>query len=328
MADQSTPARAGLRVLAPHLPLPLAILAVFVLFGVLEPAMVSGANVGNILKQTSLFFFVASAQLVVLITRGFDLSVGACISLVSVAASMVMTAVAPSFGPGLAVLVGILTGIAIGAAIGAVNGALVALGRINPFVATLATMSIFGGVATTISGGFPIFDLPRAFAHVFNEASWLGLPAPVTIALVTAILLHLMLSRTVHGRVLYILGDSAPAAHLAGRRVTGHVFLAYVTSGVLASVAGLLMTAQIGSGEPNLGTSLVLSSIAAAVVGGASLRGGAGSVLAPVFGSLLVVSLSVGMNLHQINGSLQPVVIGAILIAGAALDAFRIRGRS
>jgi ribose transport system permease protein len=309
------------------LALPLAIVAVFAGFGLANPAMLSEANVVNILKQGALFYFLAAAQLVVLITRGFDLSVGANVSLVSVLASMVMTGVAPVAGPGAAVAAGIAIGIGIGLLIGGINGVLVAWGRINPFVVTLGTMSIVGGLATTVSGGFPIFDLPRGFTWAFNEAWWLILPAPVMIAAIVAVGLHLILSRTVPGRVLYLLGDSPAAAHVAGRRVALHLCLAYVASGVLAAVGGLLMTAQIGSGEPNLGTNLVLGSIAAAVVGGASLRGGAGTALAPVLGALLIVGLSVGMNLLEINGQLQPVVIGAVLIAGTALDHLRTGGR-
>lgn len=320
MTEVSPPPR---RIKLMPLALPLAIAAVFLGFGVADPAMLSEANIVNILKQSSLFFFLAAAQLVVLISRGFDLSVGANVSLVSVLASMVMTSATTKFGPGVGIAAGIGAGLAIGTVIGTVNGVMVAWGRINPFVVTLATMSIVGGLATTVSGGFPIFDLPRGFTWAFNEARWLILPAPVTIALIVALGLYLVLSRSTAGRVLYLLGDSPAAAHVAGRRVALHLCLAYVASGVLAATGGLLMTAQVGSGEPNLGTNLVLGSIAAAVVGGASLRGGTGTALAPVLGALLVVGLSVGMNLLKINGQLQPVVIGTILIAGAALDHFR-----
>jgi len=327
MSEQARTSGIDLRALGPHLLLPLAIVAVVAIFAMLQPAMLSGDNVVNIMKQSSLFFFVACAQLVVIITRGFDLSVGANVSLVSVASSMVMTALIPSLGGTAGIVAGVAAGLAIGVSIGAVNGFLVAYGRINPFIVTLATMSIFTGVATTISGGFPIFNLPEAFSFAFNQMTILLLPIPLIIAALVAYALHFSLTRTVHGRVLYVLGDSNEVAHVGGRRVKEHLFLAYITSGVLASIAGLLMTAQTGSGEPNLGTSLVLNSIAAAVIGGASLRGGTGGISAPIYGALLIVCLSIGMNLQQINGSLQPVVIGAILIFGAALDAYRTKSR-
>ncbi len=327
MAEQTRTPFLDLRLLGPHLLLPIAIIAVVGVFAALQPAMISGDNVVNIMKQTSLFFFVAAAQLVVIITRGFDLSVGANVSLVSVASSMVMTALLPTLGVGGGIVAGVLIGLLLGVTIGAINGALVAYLRINPFIVTLATMSIFTGVATTISGGFPIFNLPESFSFALNQMTILLLPIPLLIAAVVAWALHFSLTRTVHGRVLYVLGDSNEVAHVGGRRVKEHLFFAYVTSGALAAVAGLLMTAQTGSGEPNLGTSLVLSSIAAAVIGGASLRGGTGGISAPIYGALLITCLSIGMNLQQINGSLQPVVIGAILIFGAALDAYRTRGR-
>lgn len=327
MAEQAQFIAPDMRRIAPHLLLPTAIIAVVLFFAALQPAMVSGGNIVNIMKQTSLFFFVAAAQLVVIITRGFDLSVGANVSLVSVVSSMVMTSLLPSLGIGAGVFAGICAGLLIGATVGALNGILVAYMRINPFIVTLATMSIFTGVATTVSGGFPIFNLPDAFSFALNQARVLWLPIPLVIAAGVAWGLHFMLTQTVHGRVLYVLGDNNAVAHVSGRRVREHLFFAYVTSGVLAAIAGLLMTAQTGSGEPNLGTSLVLSSIAAAVIGGASLRGGTGSISAPVYGALLITCLSIGMNLQQVNGALQPVVIGGILIFGAALDAYRRRGR-
>lgn len=323
LSDPSVSGRIAPAALVRHMVLPVAIVLVFALFGALQPAMLSEANLVNILKQSALFFFVAAAQLMVLITRGFDLSVGANISLVSVVSSMVMTALVPTLGAPIAIAAGIATGIGIGALIGAINGFFVAIVGINAFVVTLATMSVIGGIATTVSGGFPIFDLPEGFGWAFNQARWLILPVPVMLAVLVALGLHFVLSGTVHGRVLYILGDSPQAAHVAGRRVCAHHFFAYVWAGVLAAMGGLLMTAQTGSGEPNLGTSVVLTSIAAAVVGGASLRGGTGTVLAPLLGALLVTSLSVGMNLEQINGALQPVVVGVILVVGAALDAWR-----
>jgi len=327
MSDQTQTPGFDLRSMGTHLLLPLAIVAVVLVFALLQPAMVSGGNVVNILKQSSLFFFVACAQLMVIITRGFDLSVGANVSLVSVASSMVMTALIPTMGAGAGIAAGVVCGLLIGVGIGAVNGALVAYARINPFIATLATMSIFTGFATTISGGFPIFNLPDAFNFGFNQMLILLLPIPVVIAGLVAWGIHFTLTRTVHGRVLYVLGDSNAVVHVGVRRVKEHLFFAYVSAGVLASIAGILMTAQTGSGEPNLGTSLVLGSIAAAVIGGASLRGGAGGISAPIYGALLITCLSVGMNLEQIHGALQPVVIGAILIFGAALDALRNRGR-
>lgn len=300
--------------------LQLAIVLLFSGFAIVEPSMSSWANVGNILVQTSFLFVAACAQLIVLITRGFDLSIGANISIVSVASSMLMTAAAPSLGPGLAVAAGIVLGLAIGAMIGAANGMLVSYLGINPFVVTLGTLSIVGGLATTISGGFPIFGLPAAFSYAFNQASWLLLPAPITLSVALALVLHFVLSGTVHGRILYLVGDNAEASRAAGLRTSLHLFFAYVSCGSVAALAGLMMTANTGSGEPNLGASFILDSIAAAVVGGASLRGGVGGVSAPLLGALLITVLSVGMNLTKVDGSLQPVVVGLVVVASTFID--------
>jgi ribose transport system permease protein len=296
--------------------LPIVILASFALFAFLQPAMTSLANLENLLKQSSLLFMLAAAQLLVLIARGFDLSVGANVSVVSVTSCMVMVAISTD-NVGLSVASALVVALVIGCIIGAVNGFLIAYLDINPFVVTLGTMSIVTGVATTISNGFPVFGVPEAFSYVFNQARPLGLPAPFVIAILLAVLLHIVLTRTTFGRTLYLIGDNARATMVAGRNVKLHLFLAYTGCGAIAALAGLMMTAGTGSGEPNLGASLVLNSIAAAVVGGASLRGGTGSVQAPILGALLVTIVSVGMNLAQINGSLQSVIIGLIVIAAA-----------
>ena len=304
--------------------LPLAIAVLFFGFALVEPSMLSATNIGNILVQTSFLFVAACAQLLVMLTRGFDLSIGANISIVSVASSMLMVASVPILGPDLAVAAGILLGIAIGTAIGAANGALVSYLKINPFVVTLGTLSIVGGLATTISGGFPIFGVPAQFSYAFNQTSWLFLPAPLALSVALALVLHFLLSGTVHGRILYLLGDNAEAALVAGRRTSLHLFFAYVACGAVGALAGLMMTAQTGSGEPNLGGSFILDSIAAAVVGGASLRGGVGGVSAPLLGALLVTVLSVGMNLTKVDGSLQPVVVGLVVVASTFIDKLKL----
>jgi ribose transport system permease protein len=294
--------------------LPVATVLLYLAFVIEQPAMASVASLENLVKQTSLLFLIASAQLIVLVARGFDLSIGANVSLVSVVSCMAMVGFAGQ-GTAVALTMGVLTALGIGLLIGVFNGFLVAYLDINPFVTTLGTMSIIGGIATTVSGGFPIFDVPAAFPYIFNQMSWLLLPAPVMAAVVIAVLLHITLTRTVHGRTLYLIGDNARAAAVAGRNVKLHMLAAYTACGLLAAFAGLMMTAQTGSGEPNLGTNLVLNSIAAAVVGGASLRGGTGMIFAPLQGAALVTIVSVGMNLARIDGSLQSVVIGLVVIA-------------
>ena len=307
-------------VAARGLGLPLAIAFLLSGFALVEPSMLSRTSIGNILVQTSFLFVAACAQLLVMLTRGFDLSIGANISIVSVASSMLMVAAVPFLGPELAVAAGILLGLAIGSAIGAANGLLVSYLKINPFVVTLGTLSVVGGLATTISGGFPIFGVPAQFTYAFNQASWLFLPAPMALSVALALVLHFLLSRTVHGRVLYLLGDNAEAVLVAGRRTSLHLFLAYVMCGSVGAIAGLMMTAETGSGEPHLGGNFILDSIAAAVVGGASLRGGVGGISAPLLGALLITVLSVGMNLTKVDGSLQPVVVGLVVVASTFID--------
>ncbi|MEQ9259178.1 MAG: ABC transporter permease, partial [Roseovarius sp.] len=182
---------------------------------------------------------------------------------------------------------------------------------------------------TTISGGFPIFGLPDTLIGAFGQTSiWFGfLSAPVAICIIVLVLSHLLLNYTVFGRSLYLLGSNPRAAEVGGLPWRRYNMLSYVLCSVIAAIGAILITARTGTGEPSTGGGLVLLSIAAAVAGGVSLRGGEGRVIHVVFGGLLVSVLSVGMNLARIDSFLQQVVLGCVVIAAVFLDRLRLRIR-
>lgn len=308
--------------LARALRLPAAILVTIALFGFFEPRVLSSGNFRNIAVQASYLAIFAMAQTIVILTRGFDLSLGFTVSLVSVAASMAMV----SWGGGdAAILYGAVAGLLVALAVGLSNGLLIAGIGINPLVTTLGMSYIVMAFASTISGGFPVTGIPPGFTAMFSQASLLSIPVPIWIAGLVFGLLYLMLKATRFGRSLYIIGANPKAAAAAGIRIMPILTLAYTLCAALAAVGALLLTARTGSGEPNLGGNLTLEAIAAAVVGGVKLSGGEGGVGAALMGALFITVLSNGMNLVQIDGYIQQICLGIIIIVSLIVsrDDFR-----
>lgn len=302
--------------------LPLAIVATLVLFSLFEPRILSLNNLRNIAVQASYLVIFAMAQTIVLLTRGFDLSLGFTVSLVSVVASMAMVAMGGGdtsmvFGIGAGVLVGLLIGLA--------NGLIIAGVGVNPLVTTLGMANIVMAFASTVSGGFPVTGLPPSFNAIFAQAQFLSIPAPIWIAGLIFILLFLTLKATRFGRSLYIIGANPKAAVAAGIRTMPVLTIAYTLCAALTALGALLLTARTSSGEPNLGGNLTLEAIAAAVVGGVRLSGGEGGVGAALLGALFITVLSNGMNLVHIDGYLQQICLGVIIIISLIVSRDHVR---
>jgi ribose transport system permease protein len=305
--------------------LPILIVAMELGVALVEPRVLSARNIINVLVQSSYLLLFASAQMVVILTGGFDLSLGMAVSVISVATALTTTGLAAAGAPvWLVFLAGLAVGLGIGALIGAFNGLFVSWVGINPFVVTLGSLNICYGLATTISGGRPVFNVPDAFTRPLYDGTFIpGIPIPVALAIVVALLLYLLLDRTVFGRALYLIGNNPRAANLAGIPGRRYLFLAYVTCSVLAAFGSLMLTARTGSGEPNLGGSLMLESIAAAVIGGVSLQGGVGGIVPTLLGSIFVTMLSNAMDLLEVGGYVQQILLGCVIIAAIFLDRVR-----
>nr|WP_281065487.1 ABC transporter permease [Jiella sonneratiae] len=288
----------------------------------------TGYNLLNIAQQASYLALFAMAQMVVILTRGFDLSLGPTVSMVSVAAALTMAGVGGTGGSLVpAVILGIIAGLALACACGVFNGVVVALLGVSPLVATLGSMNVAIGIATTISGGRPVQGVPAPFSEIFYSGSVFGISSAIVIACAVGLVLHLVLNRTVFGRSLYIIGTNPGAAAVAGVPVRRLLVAAYILCSALAGLGALMMTARTGSGEPNLGGTLSLQSIAAAVVGGTSLAGGRGGVVTAVLGALFITILSNGMNLTGVDGYVQMIVLGAIVILGVVIDRLSLEAR-
>jgi ribose transport system permease protein len=264
-------------------------------------------------------------MMIVLLTAEIDMSVGATIALTSVVSSKAMVASGMDGAGG--VLVGVVAGLLVGLVVGLVNGLVVARFKVPSFVVTIGTASAAVGVALLLSKGTPITGLPRAFTRT-GTATFAGLPASFVIALVVLAVIWFLLSWTVLGHYLFAVGGGEDAARLLGVPVRRTKVTAFVLCGVLTSLAGVLLTARVSSGEPTLGQEFVIAAIAAAVLGGTSFFGGEGRVGLVAVGALFLVLLSNGMNLIRVPSYTQQLVLGGLLVAAVIIDRQRTRAGS
>jgi len=281
-------------------------------------------NILGVARHSSDLILVAMAQMVVMLTGGLDFSVGVILAMTSVVASMTMVALWTGYGSGWeAIFIGCLAGLFVGAFIGLVNGLGVAFLRVPPFIMTLGMSSIIFGLALTITGGIPIYGMPESFTNIFGYGIFLGISLTIWITLIFIILVYIFINRTKMGRYFYAIGGNIRAAELSGINVRVYIVSAYVFSAVVTSFAALLITARLETGEPNIGASYPLLSIAACAIGGVSLLGGVGKVQNVVLGAFFIILIQNGMNLMRVGSYLQMVVIGALLIVAISAEYFR-----
>jgi ribose transport system permease protein len=254
-----------------------------------------------------------------LVSGGFDLSVGSVVALASTVCAYLLTL---GFGIPEAVIGSLL----LGALAGGLNGVLVTGLNINPLIATLGTMSIARGIALIMTEGFSLSSLPRSFGLAGNS-SLFGLPAIVWIMLAVVAAGDFALRRMTFFRQIYFVGSNEQAARLSGIDVARVRIAAYVLSGVLASLAGVLLASRLMSGTPTAGSGLELQVLAAAVIGGASLKGGEGTVLGAFLGAVFVALVSNAMTMLAVSIYWQMIVTGAILVAAVGIDMLSARGR-
>lgn len=302
--------------------LPALFVLAIAIFGIQQPRFLSLLNLTNVAIQSSYLVIVALAQTLVIITAGFDLSVGTSIALASILSAMAMTA--GGLDPVSAILLAAVISLAVGAAVGIVNGTVVSLTRVSPLIVTLGSMTAVQGIALVVSNGMPVFGLPREFGQVFALGRLFGIvPVPVIGALAALFFVYVLLAHTRLGRHIYAVGANPRAAHISGVPVRLTVWSTYALTGLLVGFAAFLLTARVGSGEPNLGSNFPLMSIAAAVLGGVSLRGGEGNVFGAAMGAVFITLMTNGMDLTGIGSYTQMLVLGTVLVLAAVLDAFR-----
>ena len=309
--------------------LPILLAVVILYFASQESRFYGTANLTNVLRQSTYLIIVTLGQALVLISGGFDLSVGAVIAVTSVVSARYMaTHYADNPNSELnSVLVGVGIGLLVGILFGLVNGIGVARFKVSPFIMTIGMASVGSGFALYYTGGSPVSGMPPLFTREIGTGRWFEIPVPVYVAVLAMVLVLFLVGSTSWGRYLYAIGGNTKAAFLSGIPVGVYTASVYVVCSLLASVAGLLLTARTSSGEPNLGGQYPLESITAAVIGGISLRGGEGRIIGAVLGALFITILTNGMNLIRMESYFQTIAIGVILILAVIIDRLRDRWR-
>ena len=295
-----------------------ALVVVFIFLCFVSPVFFTTNNLINVVEQTTATALIAIGMTFVIITSGIDLSVG------STAAISGVVGVSLIVNQGVPWPLAILIGTLLGAVIGLGNGLLITVANLNPFIATLGMMSVIRGFDYITTNGQVVFGVPEAFGAL-GSGKVLGIPVPLILLIVIAIIAHFLLSRTRLGRYTYALGSNREAARLSGIAVRKYLIAVYVILGLLAGFGGMVASSRVYSGQPNFGLGLELDVIAAAVIGGASLFGGQGTILGTLIGAFLIALIHNGSVLLDINSFYQQVIIGAVIWLAVFWDQFRRR---
>ncbi len=283
------------------------------------PAFRRWDNAANILQANSIIGIVACGMLLMIILGGFDLSVGAVGAMTSVIAAAVIVHVNTAAGIAAAILAGLV--------VGAVNGALVALLGMSPFVVTLGTQSVVLGGLFVVTEAKPIYGVPESFTQL-GLGRIAGIPIVTLVFAAVVALVWALLRFAKFGHYIYATGGNPQAARLAGVNTAAVTIGTYAIGGTFAGVAGVLLLAQTGIGQPNSATTWPLAAIAAVVVGGVPLSGGVGRVSAVVLGTLLLGVVSNALNLNGVASYWQPLVTGLVILVAVGIDSFQRRRRA
>jgi ribose transport system permease protein len=289
------------------------LLLLVLVFTVLADGFLTFSNVRNIALQTSMIAIVAIGMSFVIFTAGIDLSVGSVMALSGALAA----GVAVNFGLDTYLSIGV--GLIIGVVIGAINGLLIVKGGIPPFVATLSMLAVARGLTLVYTEGRPIAGLDERFIY-FGSEQLLGIPVPVIIMIVIAVIAHLVTRYTPFGLHVYSTGGNEETTRLAGISPDRIKMAVYMISGFLAALGGILLTARLWSAQPNAALGWELDAIAAPVLGGTSLFGGVGSIGGTVIGAFIIGVLSNGLNLMGVPSYHQQVIKGLVFILAVTVD--------
>lgn len=290
----------------------LILLVICVFATILSPSFLSVTNLFNVFKQITVAGIVGCGMTFVILTGGIDLSVGSILGLSGVLASGVL---ASTGNTAVAVAVSLTVGIACGA----VNGFFVSVCGIPPFISTLGMMTLLRGVILVYTKGSPIPIKSDAYKF-FGKGSIAGIPVPVIILIIVFLLAHYILTQTSYGRSVYAVGGNREAARLSGIRVKTSEFLVYTLNGLMCGMAGLILTARLGSARSTSGTGIEMDAIAAVILGGTSLSGGVGFVLPTVVGAMIMGIIDNILTLMNVNPHATNIVKGAVILIAVLVD--------
>lgn len=290
-----------------------AIIITFAFFGIMNSAYFSVANISTIVTQSVTYGLMGIGMTCVIITSGIDLSVGSALALIACVAAQLAKA-------GLPIPIWIVLCLAIGFVLGSINGFLISSLHLQPFVATMGTMSIYRGVAYVITGGFPVLSVPKSYRNVFNRSIAPNVSISVIIFFLFAVIMTVIMKKTRLGNYVYAIGGNEDAARLSGVRV---VFTKTVTYGMAmlgTTLAAMILVGRLGTGDPSTGQGYELDAIAAAAIGGTSMAGGRGNIFGTVLGAILFSALKCGLITLGVDTFYQYIVTGIVIVIAAYLE--------
>ncbi|MCC8167254.1 MAG: ABC transporter permease [Planctomycetes bacterium] len=294
------------------------LLLIIAVFSVQNPMYLDLDNLLDILEQASINGFLAIGVTFAIITSGIDLSVGSVMAVSIVACGQLAVLNLP---PPVVLVLGLLLGIVLGS----LNGLLITKMKLQPFIATLGTNSILRGVAYLITGGWPVLNIPRPFRNLFQIEMLPNIRLYTVYLILAAIVLAFILKKTSIGTYIYAIGSNEEATRLSGINVDRYKIIAYAICGLMAAVAGMVMLAKLGTGEPTAGQGYELNAIAAAAIGGASLAGGKGSILGTVLGALTLSALKIGLVVIGMDTFYQYIATGLIIVVAAYFEVIQAK---
>ena len=280
----------------------IGLILLIIVVSILNPSFLDLSNLLNLLRQISINGLIAFGMTFIILTGGIDLSVGSILALSSA-------------------FIALIIGVLIGFVLGAVNGLLVTKGNMAPFIATLATMTIFRGLTLVITDGNPITNLGDSYLfQLFGKGYFIGIPVPAVTMIIVFVILLIILQKTTFGRHTYAIGGNEVAAKISGIKVNKIKILIYGISGLMSALAGGILTSRLNSAQPTAGTSYELDAIAAVVLGGTSLTGGKGRIVGTLIGVLIIGVLNNGLNLLGVSSFYQQVVKGVVILIAVLID--------
>ena len=297
--------------------LALLILVISVILSTLTPAFLSSRNLTFVVTGMTYDLLMALGMTVVLLLWGIDLSVGSVLGLTAVITTMLLQ-------DGVSIPLAIAGGLAVSALCGAINGYFVAYLKIAPFIVTLGMMSVARGIATVLTSGYFVSGLPEGYRNL-GQGTLLGVPYMVYFALLLVVLLHYLFHNWRVLKEAFYIGTNPEAARLSGIRVAAITMSGFIFCSLMAGIAAVFMTSRLSMGFFQFGLGAELKAIAAAVIGGASLTGGTGSILGTTLAVLLLAIINNGFVLLQGSPNWQNVIMGAILVVAIMIDAYRRR---
>lgn len=291
----------------------LALMGVVLTLG--TPGFFTAANLTNVALQVAVLTIVALGMTLVILTEGIDLSLGPVLGLCGVSASLMVIA-------GYPLLAAVAVAIGIGVAFGLLNGSLIAVAGMPPFIVTLGTFGIAQSVATVLTGGDSVVQLPDYYRW-FNDGVFLAIPIPLWATAAVFALTWLLLYQTRFGRYVFAIGGNRQALKLAGTQVNIYHVAVYVYAGALTAIASFIMTARMNAAHPTIGVGLEFDAIAAVILGGTSFEKGHGGIAGTIVGALAVGVLRNGLNLLGVGTEWQVAIVGVVIITAVGLDSIR-----